>query len=127
MTTEKKLGIWMDHSSAHLIEFTGGQMETKTIESHFTHDDRQHTIARSEKGMHNKEQHEQSDYYKILGEAIVNFNDVILFGPTDAKVELLNVLREDHRFDKINIEIRQTDNMTEHQQQAFVREHFSRI
>lgn len=126
MTTAKKLGIWIDHSSAHLTEFTADPLETNTIESNFTYQDRQKALGRSENVMHNKEQHQQSEYYKKLGEAIKNYEDVILFGPTDAKVELLNVLRADQRFAKIKIEIKQTDKMTEYQQHAFVREYFSR-
>lgn len=126
MTTAKKLGIWIDHSSAHLTEFTADPLETNTIESNFTYQDRQKSLGRSENVMHNKEQHHQSEYYKKLGEAIKNYEDVILFGPTDAKVELFNVLRADQRFAKIKIEIKQTDKMTEYQQHAFVREYFSR-
>ena len=76
--------------------------------------------------MHNKEQREQHDYYKKLGEVIKNYNDVILFGPTSAKTELYNILKEDHRFENIKIETQKTDNMTENQQHAFVREHFSK-
>jgi len=125
MATAKKLGIWIDHSSAHLTALTADPFETKTIESNFTHEDREHTLSRSENVMHNKEHHHHSEYYKKIGEVIRNYDDVILFGPTDAKVELFNVLREDHRFAKIKIEIKQTDKMTENQQHAFIREHFS--
>ena len=75
--------------------------------------------------MHNKEQHQQSEYYKKLGEEIVKYEDVILFGPTDAKAELFNLLREDRHFENIKIEIRQTGKMTEQQQHAFIREYFS--
>jgi hypothetical protein len=50
---------------------------------------------------------------------------VILFGPTDAKVELLNILRQDHHFANIKIETQQTDKMTEFQQHAFIKEYFS--
>ena len=74
--------------------------------------------------MHNKEQHEEADYYKELGEIIRNYNDVVLFGPTEAKVELYNFLRKDHRFADIVIEIKPADKMTENQQHAFVREYF---
>ena len=74
--------------------------------------------------MHNKEQHEQSEYYKKLGEVIINYDDVILFGPTDAKAELCNYLKTNNRFANIKIEIEKTDKMTENQQQAFVREYF---
>lgn len=126
MTSTKKLGIWMDHSNAHLMEYTPDPIETKIIASKFTHEEKEHSLGLNENLMHNKEQHQQSDYYKKLGEAIINYSDVILFGPTDAKVELLNTLRADHRFEKINIEVQQADKMTENQQHAFVRDHFTK-
>lgn len=126
MTTAKNLGIWMDHSIANLMEFTTDPIKTKTIGSKFTHEEKEHSLSKSENLMHNKEQHQQSEYYKKLGEVIKNYEEVILFGPTDAKVELLNVLRADHRFEKTKIEVKQTDKMTENQQHAFVKEHFSR-
>jgi hypothetical protein len=127
MTKAKNLGIWMDHSSANLMEFTSDPIETKTILSEFTHQDKELGLSKSENLMHNKEQHQQSEYYNKLIEIIRNYEEVVLFGPTDAKVELFNVLREDHRFAKIKIEIKQSDKMTENQQHAFVREHFSKL
>ena len=127
MTTAKNLGIWMDHSSANLMELTIDPIETKTIESKFTHQAKEQSLSKSENLMHNKEQHQQSEYYKKLGEAIKNYEAVILFGPTEAKVELFNTLKADHHFEKIKIEIKQTDKMTENQQHAFVREYFSRL
>ena len=122
MITKKNLGIWMDHSSANLMEFNNEPVETKTIESKFTNEVKAHIMNNGESHMHNKEQHQQSEYYKKLGEAIRNYDRVILFGPTDAKLELLNILKADHHFDKINIDIKQADKMTENQQHAFVDE-----
>ena len=127
MKTEKKIGIWMDHSTAHLIEFTTEPMETKNIDSPFTHDAKEDTLATtSEHVMHNKEQHQQAAFYKQLGEAIKGYTDVILFGPTDAKLELRNILCADHHFDKIKIETQQADKMTDAQQHAFVKHHFAK-
>lgn len=126
MLTGKKLGIWIDHSKANLSEFKADPIDTITIESDFTHQDKEQTLARSENVMHNKEQHQHLEYYKKIGEIIRNYEDVILFGPTDAKVELFNLLRADNRFAKIKIEIKQTDKMTVNQQHAFIREYFSR-
>lgn len=126
MTTKKNLGIWMDHSSAHLMEFTSEPIETNIIESKFTHEEREHSLGKSEHVMHNKEQHQQAEFYKKLGETIRNYEEVLLFGPTDAKVELFNVLKANHRFSKVKIEIKQADKMTENQQHAFVKEHFSK-
>jgi hypothetical protein len=121
----KKLGIWIDHSNAHLTEFTDDPMTTRTIGSDFTYQDRQETIARSENVMHNKERQRHTEYYKKLGEVIENYQDVILFGPTDAKAELLNILKADRRFAEIKIEMKQTGKMTEHQQHTFIREYFA--
>lgn len=125
MTTAKKLGIWMDHSNANLMEFTSGPIETKILSSDFTHEDKEKSLGRSENRMHNRQNHEQAEYYKKLGEVIRHYEDVVLFGPTDAKVELFNLLRSNHLFAKIKIEVLQADKMTENQQHAFVKSFFS--
>ncbi|MBK9248313.1 MAG: hypothetical protein IPM69_09445 [Ignavibacteria bacterium] len=128
MKTATQLGIWMDHAHAHLSEYSAALPHTNgttMIQSRFTHDEENSTHEKSEKGMHNKEQHLQADYYKKLGEFIRNYDEVLLYGPTDAKVELLNILRTDHRFDKIEIQTKQADKMSENQQHAFVRDYFS--
>jgi hypothetical protein len=125
MTNAIYLGIWMDHANAHLMEFSTDTIVTKTLESEFTHQQKEHSLGKSENLMHNKEQHQQAEYYKKLGEVIRNYEDVVLFGPTEAKVELLNTLRLDHRFEKIKIETRQADKMTENQQHAFVKNYFT--
>jgi len=127
MKTAKNLGIWMDHLNANLMEFTPDPIETKSIKSEFTYQEKGLSLSKSENLMHNKEQHQQSEYYKKLSDVIRNYDEVILFGPTDAKVELFNVLKADQRFAKTKIDIKQTDKMTENQQHAFVREHFSNV
>src|SRR5690349_16203487 len=124
MTATKNLGIWMDHKNAHLMEFTNETNEIKIITSKSTHEATGESQNKSENVMHNKEQNQQAEYYKLLGEAIKNYDEVILFGPTEAKSELLNILREDHRFEKINIQVKAADKMTENQQHAFVRNYF---
>jgi hypothetical protein len=126
MTTAKMAGIWMDHASAHLIECNDGAAATKTILSAFTHQQKEHSLGKSENLMHNKEQHVEADFYKQIGELIKNYDEVLLFGPTKAKLELLNILKEDHRFSQIKIETKQADKMTENQQHAFVKDYFSR-
>lgn len=122
----KKLGIWMDHSNAHLMEFTTEPITTKIITSKFTHQEKEHSLSKGEKLMHHTERHQQSAYYKKLGDAILDYEDVIIFGPTEAKKELLNLLRADRHFEKIRIEIEEADKMTQNQQHAFVREYFSK-
>lgn len=124
MTTQKKLGIWMDHSTAHIIELTSTGVEDVVVESKFTHGVKEQSLNKNENLMRNKEQHEQLAYYKELTDTIRNYDDVILFGPTEAKAELKNILKADHRFDKIKIETRNADKMTESEQHSFVRGYF---
>ncbi|MEI6817642.1 MAG: hypothetical protein WCL14_13615 [Bacteroidota bacterium] len=126
MNTKKYLGICMDHSNAHLIEFKDDSGESKTIESKFKHQEKEHSIGKSEQLMHNKEQHEQSEYYNKLGEVIKRYDDVLLFGPTQAKDELFNLLRKDHQFEKINIRVEHSDKLTENQEHAFVKKYFAK-
>ena len=124
MNTKKKLGIWMDHASAHLIKFSNDETTVKAVSSKFSHREKEHSLGKNENLSHNKEQHEQADYYKKLGDVIREYDDVILFGPTEAKTELLNTLRADHRFEKIKIETKSADKMNEQQQEAFVTDYF---
>ncbi len=127
MTTKSKyLGIWMDHARANLMEYSTEQIQTITVECEFTHDVKTEVLDKGETMMLNKQKQQQTAYYKKLGDAIVNYDRVILFGPTDAKLELLNTLKEDLHFEKIKIEVSGADKMTENQQHAFVKEHFSK-
>jgi hypothetical protein len=80
-----KLGIWMDHANANLIEFKVEPMTINTISSKFTHTEKEHSLNKSESLMHHKEQHQQAEYYKELATTIRNYSEVLLFGPTNAK------------------------------------------
>jgi len=122
----KRLGICMDHASARLMDITSGTIETSVIGSKFTHEEKVDSLDKSESLMHHKEQHEEAAYYKQLCEAIKQYDDVVLFGATQAKTELYNILRADHLFEKIRIEVKPTDRQTEPQQDAFVRAHFAK-
>ncbi|WP_395050234.1 hypothetical protein [Flavobacterium sp.] len=126
MKPTKKLGIWMDHSIAYLMEFTSNPFEIKTIESKFTHLKKMEALAKSESLMHNKEQQYLSSYYRKLSEVIKDYKRVLLFGPTNAKTELFDFLSEDERFVNIKIEIKETDKMTTNQKDAFVKIYFSK-
>ncbi len=125
VNTGKKIGIWMDHKMAHLMEFSPDEMKTTHIESEFTHHDKVASLSKSESLMNHKEQQLQTLFYNQIGDVIKNYTDVLLFGPTDAKAELLNVLRLNYDFDKIKIDLKTSDKMTEKEQFAFVRAFFT--
>jgi hypothetical protein len=127
MERAKNLGIWMDHANAHLMEFTTEPTQSKWIASDFTHQVKENSLNnRGEKHSHIKEQHLQAEYYKKLGAEIMHYEEVLLFGPTDAKLELFNILNADNRFAKIKIDVQSAEKMTENQEHAFVNQYFSK-
>lgn len=127
MTTHKKIGVWMDHASARLMEYSTGRMGTEVINSSFTHDNKISTLNRSEHIMHNKEQHEQAGFYDSIGKVLLKYDEVLLFGPTTAKQELYNTLKENHLYAKIRFDVKEADKLTEYQQYTLVRTHFDPV
>jgi hypothetical protein len=125
VTTRNKIGIWMDHSIAHLMEYSNHPFEIETIESDFTHKEKINSLMKGEAHLHHKEQQLQTKYYKKLMNVVKKYKEVILFGPTDAKEELFNVITSDNRFEKIKIQVKQTDKMTSKEKHDFVKEFFA--
>ena len=114
----------MDHIQAHLIEFPVHEGEFQVVKSAFTQHSKLESLSKGELHMHNKERQQQGDFYKHLAAIIKGYNEVLLFGPTEAKTELMNVLSADPEFAAISIEVRQSDYITENQQRAFVKDFF---
>ena len=123
MNNIRKLGIWMDHSNAYLMELSNDIVVQRVV-SELTNNETEFNFYKGEKLIHKKEQHLQLSYYKKIGDIIKKYQDVVLFGPTDAKNELLNQIKTDHLFEDIKIEVRNSDKMTEDQMQNFVRDYF---
>ena len=71
-----------------------------------------------------KEKQERANYYSKISDVIRNYKEVVLFGPTDAKNELMNIMQADHLFEDIKIEKIDADKMTENEMHALVIEYF---
>jgi stalled ribosome rescue protein Dom34 len=76
--------------------------------------------------MHNKENQLHESFYKEIGHEILKYNHILVFGPTNAKTELLNYLKKDLHFKDIQIDIKSADKMTENEKYAFVWTHFEK-
>ncbi|MDQ2863012.1 MAG: hypothetical protein M3R50_05055 [Bacteroidota bacterium] len=125
MVTEKKIGIWMDHANAHLMEYAD-PIVTTIISSDSTHEEKELTLQNGESFMQSKNQQQEAAYYNAIAESIKDYDEVLVFGPTNARVELLNILEEDLHFSKIKIETKPRGKMTENREHAFVRDYFSK-
>lgn len=118
---QKYIGIWMDHSEALLINLKD---KVKTISSDFDFETQEEANQKSESLMQNKRQQMHHAFYKKIGSEILKYESVLLFGPTNARVELHNYLKKDSHFKDITFDVKPTDKMTNNQKTAFVREHF---
>ena len=126
MKTLKNLGVWMDHSTANLIDLNS-KKHSRSITSEFTFNTKEEALNRSENLMHNKRQQMHEAYYKEIAAVILKYDNVLLFGPTNAKTELHNYLMKDLHFKDIKIDIKSADKMTDNQQDAFVKKYFKNI
>lgn len=124
MKAQKNLGIWLDHSTADLIDFST-KKNNHSISSEFTFNSKEEALNRSEHLMHNKRQQKNETYFKEIADEILKYNQVLLFGPTNAKTELHNYLDKDLHFKDIKITVKSADNMTDNEKDAFVKNHFS--
>jgi hypothetical protein len=120
----KQMGIWMDHTEAFVMELSNDTILENNIASGFTEQEKENSFEKSEKHLHNKEQHYKQSFFKKLSDTIKNYNEVVLFGPTNAKDELFNILKADHHFKNVKIEVKHADKMTENQKHSFVKEYF---
>jgi stalled ribosome rescue protein Dom34 len=125
MKTLNNLGIWMDHSIAQLIDLKEDK-NNHSIESEFTNETKEEALNRSESIMHNKRQQMHETFYKKIANEILQYNHVLLFGPTDAKTELFNYLSKDLHFKDIQFDIESADKMTDNEKVAFVKKHFEK-
>lgn len=125
MATKKALGVWMDHSNANLIDLETGK-NYHNIESDFDSETKEEALQRSENIMNNKRQQMHEEFYKEIGEEALKYEQVLLFGPTNAKVEMHNFLKDKPHYKNIQFEIQSADKMTDNEKVAFVRDHFKK-
>jgi stalled ribosome rescue protein Dom34 len=123
MEAKKSIGIWMDHSVAKFIEGNAGN-NSSSILSDFTASVKEEALSKNENLMHNKEQQMQEAYYKEIAKKILEYEHVLLFGPTNAKAELHNYLNKDLKFRDIKIDVESADKMTDNEMNAFVKDYF---
>lgn len=115
----------MDHATATLLELVGDTIVLKTIKSNWNSDKEKSIRRKGESHLHNKEQQATHKYFQTLGDEISAYDQVLLFGNTDAKSEFFNFLTSDNHFANIRIQVKNSDALTENQQIAFANNYFS--
>ena len=67
--SKKKLGVWMDHTIAHIIEIKNNKITSNTIESLSLQGEKQN-FGKDESLKHNTEQDQLSEYFKRISNVI---------------------------------------------------------
>lgn len=137
----KQVGVWIDHSKAHLIGFKSGQVRLlETVESPFESVKRvegegsdlsrfspnpEHS-SNNEHKKHHIAQNEINEYLRMMEQKLAGFEDILLFGPGTMKERVKNRLREKKAFDGKWLSVEPSDKLTENQLLAFVREFYKK-
>lgn len=127
---KKKIGLWIDHREAIIVVVTEGNEKIIRIKSDSEKQTRLPGGSRKD-GLQQTENVRDKKFAKNLGQF---YDDIIaqirdaelihIFGPGEAKGELVKRLEDEGLKDRI-IEVETADNMTENQIAAKVRERFS--
>ena len=122
METNNYLGIWMDYSSANLID---ANRNDEILESGISHEMKDEAHRKGENQLHQKEQQLLKDYFKEIASRLGDYDQVLLFGPTHAKTELQHFLEKEKAGEQVKVFVETTDKMTANQKNAFVKKFFN--
>ena len=126
MKSKEKIGIWMDHSEAHLIEFSLKKPEIQLI--YRDHESMEANVHKySEKQANNRKRNNQEAFYKRIWDVASDYDEVLLFGPTEAKSEFFNHIRSNRANDRVSIALRNKEKMTPDEMHDFVYHYFKPI
>jgi hypothetical protein len=125
MKNSKQIGIWMDYSKAHIVTPKPDSIDTIIIESKpESIVSEQDVYLKDESHQLNREKAHLTVYFKKISDIILKYDEVLLFGPTDAKKELYNQLKDDNHFSHIQFVVKSVDKMTDNQIYAYFKEYF---
>jgi stalled ribosome rescue protein Dom34 len=127
MKAKRKVGIWLDHATARVIEYNTQEIKAITIKSDLLGLDNQDSSQHSESLLHHKENKKLKAFYKAIIAIVENYDEILLFGPTTAKTELLNLIREEHKYEHLKIENKSAQKMTPPDEHTFVVNHFKTV
>ena len=134
-----QIAVWLDHSKAQFIAYSDeGTYLLETVESPYERRPRidgegsdvtrfgaNTYFSNNEDRKHNRLRNELNSYFKELEDRLAKYDDILLFGPTNAKDQLYNRLSANKAFSGKNILIESVGNLTENQTMAFARIFFN--
>ena len=121
---KKTAGLWIDHEKAVIVLLAGSDAETKLVTAGTEMPQRQSGAATQVDDIRQRESKEElSDYFDDVIFCIRAAEEILIFGPGEAKDELRKRLEKDHLGRRI-VGVEASDQMTDLQTVAKVRKHF---
>jgi len=125
MENKNKTGIWVDFDKAFIIE-TNNQTESVTkvdsnIEHFNAHGGPQDNV--SETRLLERNLNQQKKFFDAVINKVNPSSDVVIFGPAEAKINLKKEFLNHNSFKKTIIPVETSDNLTENQMIAWVKEY----
>ena len=116
-------GVWLDNDKAIII----ANISTNEVANYVIQDILKAGEAHgggSEHSMNSSKQSKSLKYFKALSNLLLNYDEILIFGPGKSQEQFQNHLREDTQFNSKEISILSEGYLTERQVIAKVRDFF---
>ena len=120
---KQQVGVWIDNQEAILITNTPDS-EAKEYTIHGKIKASGGHSGGSEHSMNNAKQTDAIKYFKSVSAQLLNYDEILIFGPGQSQEQLQNHLKEDAQFKSKQISIDTADQLTDPQRIAKVRDFF---
>ena len=134
---DKSVGMWVDHARAYLVEIIGARETAREIRSEHDEIEVPQGSAMSatgfgpqefsqERTLQNRRQAELRQYYRRIVTAVKDASRLYIFGPGEAKNELVKEMEKTNGISAKIVAVEPADIMTTNQIAAKVRNRFIR-
>lgn len=132
---KRNIGLWIDRKQAYIVR--EGAEKPEVIESNIEPRIRYSGGTRiggqynqrvdSELRYNDRFQHQLREYYEKVIAVIRDAEQILIFGPGEAKLELEREIQKSKPLAKKVVKVETTDKMTENQIMAYVREFYEEL
>lgn len=130
-----KVGIWIDHRKAVIVRVDGDEVEVESLDSglekrvRLAGGSRSRTLygpqdVASESQRDRRYAKHVNEYYTRVLKCVGRASAILVFGPGEAKRELIDRIEATARFRNTSTEMKRSDKLTERQIAAQVKQHF---
>ena len=116
-------GVWLDNDKAMII----ANISTNEVANYVIQDKlkaRETHGGGSEHSINSSKQSDSLKYFKALASRLLNYDEILVFGPGKSQEQFQNHLQEDIQFNSRKITIDSSEHLTDPQMIAKVRDFF---